>query len=168
MALLILSLEVSFMPYPTLPLLLLLLPPTLVLPLLLPHALTTSFRPPTDLDVRRAETYPERQISMDNIISSLPTEPVRTAALTSPSAEIAIRSLTSHLQITNHSVPPDNTDSSHLGWLRPGDPRSELVLSLFKEGNGLPLLLNGIRLSSSSLFCLMAKPPGPRPRAPTA
>lgn len=30
----------------------------------------------------------------------------------------------------------------------PGDPRSELVLSLFKERNGLPLLLNGIRPSN--------------------
>jgi acetyl esterase/lipase len=28
--------------------------------------------------------------------------------------------------------------------VRPGDPRSELVLSLFKEGNGLSLMLNGI------------------------
>ncbi|KAK3167719.1 hypothetical protein OEA41_010847 [Lepraria neglecta] len=30
------------------------------------------------------------------------------------------------------------------GWIRPGDLRSELVLSLFKEGHGLPLLLNSI------------------------
>lgn len=35
-------------------------------------------------------------------------------------------------------------DATGLGWVKPGDPRSELVLSLFKEGNGLPLLLNGI------------------------
>lgn len=33
--------------------------------------------------------------------------------------------------------------------MRPGDPRSELVLSLFKDGHGLPLLLNGIRPSSN-------------------
>lgn len=33
--------------------------------------------------------------------------------------------------------------------MRPGDPRSELVLSLFKEGHGLYLLLNGIRPSNS-------------------
>ncbi|KAI3318475.1 hypothetical protein HD806DRAFT_310696 [Xylariaceae sp. AK1471] len=36
------------------------------------------------------------------------------------------------------------TDDPGLGWVKPGDPRSELVVSLFKEGNGLPLLLNGI------------------------
>ena len=47
--------------------------------------------------------------------------------------------------MTNYSSTLDATDSSHLGWLRPGDPRSELVLSLFKEGNGLPMLLNGLR-----------------------
>lgn len=29
-----------------------------------------------DLDVRRAEMYPERRLSMNNIISSLPTKPV--------------------------------------------------------------------------------------------
>ena len=50
-------------------------------------------------------------------------------------------------QITSYITSPNATDSSHLGWIRPGDPRSELVLSLFKEGNGLPLLLNGIRPS---------------------
>lgn len=33
--------------------------------------------------------------------------------------------------------------------MRPGDPRSELVISLFKDGHGLPLLLNGIRPSNS-------------------
>ncbi|KAK4244346.1 BcPKS16, polyketide synthase [Corynascus novoguineensis] len=54
-------------------------------------------------------------------------------------------------QITNYdnSAKGDTTD---LGWVRPGDPRSELVLALFKERIGLPLLLNGLppRTSSSS------------------
>ena len=36
------------------------------------------------------------------------------------------------------------SDSTGLGWVQPGDPRSELVLALFKEGLGLPLLLNGL------------------------
>lgn len=35
-------------------------------------------------------------------------------------------------------------DSTGLGWVHPNDPRSELVLALFKEGIGLPLLLNGL------------------------
>lgn len=34
--------------------------------------------------------------------------------------------------------------------MRPGDPRSELVLSLFKEGTGLPLLLNGLPSGSGA------------------
>ncbi|MCJ1436576.1 hypothetical protein MMC27_005956 [Xylographa pallens] len=92
-----------------------------------PPVAILSFYGPTDfmsgdLDVRRAEMYPERQMSMDKIISSLPTKP-----------------------ITSYSATATATDSSHLGWVRPGDPRSELVLSLFKEGHGLPLLLNSIR-----------------------
>ncbi|KAF7896114.1 hypothetical protein EAF00_006129 [Botryotinia globosa] len=35
-------------------------------------------------------------------------------------------------------------DNTNLGWVRPGDPRSELLLSMFKEGTGLSLLLNGL------------------------
>lgn len=35
-----------------------------------------------DLDVRRAEMYPERRLSMNNIISSLPTKPVSNPGLT--------------------------------------------------------------------------------------
>ncbi|MCJ1359582.1 MAG: hypothetical protein MMC33_009584 [Icmadophila ericetorum] len=72
-----------------------------------------------DLDVRRAEMYPERKMSMDRILKSLPTQPIT-------------------------SYDSDTVDTTGLGWVRPGDPRSELVLSLFKEGNGLPLMLNGI------------------------
>lgn len=61
------------------------------------------------------------------------------------------------VQITSYTTSPHATDSSHLGWLRPGDPRSELVLSLFKEGNGLPLLLNGIRPANNNTWS--AAPP---------
>lgn len=35
-------------------------------------------------------------------------------------------------------------DSTNLGWVRPGDPRSELILSLFKESTGLNYLLYGM------------------------
>lgn len=58
--------------------------------------------------------------------------------------------------ITNYDT--DKTDTTALGWVRPGDPRSELVLSLFKEGNGLPLMLNGLSASSSSSFALDQSP----------
>lgn len=45
-------------------------------------------------------------------------------------------------QITGYDS--GKVDQTGLGWVKPGDPRSELVLSLFKEGNGLPLMLNGL------------------------
>ncbi|KAL9608394.1 MAG: hypothetical protein Q9167_006774 [Letrouitia subvulpina] len=106
-----------------------------------PPVAILSFYGPTDfesgdLDVRRAEEYPDRRLPMDEIIASLPAVP-----------------------ITSYSTSLTSTDSSHLGWIRPGDPRSELVLSLFKEGNGLPLLLNGIHPSTSATSPL--SPPSP-------
>ncbi|ESZ91464.1 BcPKS16, polyketide synthase [Sclerotinia borealis F-4128] len=72
-----------------------------------------------DLDISRGNQYPGRTLSMDKIRKSLPKCP-----------------------ITNYDA--EGTDLTGLGWVRPGDPRSELVLSLFKEGNGLSLMLNGI------------------------
>ncbi|KAI4177502.1 MAG: hypothetical protein LQ343_000483 [Gyalolechia ehrenbergii] len=53
-----------------------------------------------------------------------------------------IRSLLSKTPITSHG----HSDSTRLGWLKPGDPRSELVLSLFQEsGNrSLSILLHGL------------------------
>ncbi|KAL1635043.1 Type I Iterative PKS [Diplodia intermedia] len=75
-----------------------------------------------DLDRRRAEEYPERSMNMRDIVKALPKR-----AITGYDGDGAAA-----------------TDTTGLGWVRPGDPRSELVLSLFKEGNGLPLLLNGL------------------------
>ncbi|KAA8615013.1 polyketide synthase [Pyrenophora tritici-repentis] len=88
-----------------------------------------SFYGPTDfesgdLDARRAEEYPERTMKMKNIINALPKKP-----------------------LTQYDG--NGTDNTGMGWVRPGDPRSELVLSLFKEGNGLPLLLNGLPRASN-------------------
>ncbi|KAF5871074.1 putative polyketide synthase protein [Botrytis fragariae] len=72
-----------------------------------------------DLDISRVNQYPGRKLSLDTIKKSLSTRP-----------------------ITNYDA--ESSDSTGLGWVRPGDPRSELVLSLFKEGNGLSVMLNGI------------------------
>ena len=88
--------------------------------------------------------YPERRLSMEKIVSSLPAKAVRITLITLIDLP---NTLIDNPKVTSYSTTPDATDSSHLGWVRPGDPRSELVLSLFKEGNGLPLLLNGIRPS---------------------
>lgn len=111
-----------------------------------------SFYGPTDfesgdLDVRRAEEYPERTMKMMDIIKSLPKKPV---CLTTPYASNTTNEVAnaSNLQITNYDS--DKTDTTGMGWVRPGDPRSELVLSLFKEGNGLPLLLNGLPTPDST------------------
>ncbi|KAK4172022.1 hypothetical protein QBC36DRAFT_197978, partial [Triangularia setosa] len=42
--------------------------------------------------------------------------------------------------VTSHA--PQKNDSTNLGWLRPGDARSELVLALIKEPHGAALLFN--------------------------
>lgn len=44
--------------------------------------------------------------------------------------------------MTGHSF--SSTDNTGLGWIKPGDPRSELVLSLIQEKHGVTLLLDGI------------------------
>ena len=51
------------------------------------------------------------------------------------------------MQITSYDS-PTGSDSTNLGWVRPGDPRSEIVLSLFKESNGLQVMLNGLSAAS--------------------
>jgi acetyl esterase/lipase len=78
-------------------------------------------------------------MSIESIISALPKTPVRFEP------EIAVEDFANFRlngQITNYDSA--RGDTTGLGWVRPGDPRSELVLSLFKEGIGLPLLLNGL------------------------
>lgn len=89
---------------------------------------------------------------MDDIAASLSTKPVRCDAQC-----IARHLMLTHFvpicQITHY--PPLSsgkiaTDRTRLGWVIPGDPRSELVLSFFKEGSGLPLVLNGLRPCPSS------------------
>ncbi|KAL8919581.1 MAG: hypothetical protein Q9208_006698 [Pyrenodesmia sp. 3 TL-2023] len=54
-----------------------------------------------------------------------------------------IRAALSPKPITSYHLPSSPSENAHLGWLAPGDPRSELVLSLFKEPHGLSILLNG-------------------------
>lgn len=53
-----------------------------------------------------------------------------------------IRSRLPKTPITQHG----HSDSTRLGWLKQGDPRSELVLSLFQESGdrNLSILLNGL------------------------
>ncbi|PVH89648.1 hypothetical protein DL98DRAFT_564950 [Cadophora sp. DSE1049] len=93
-----------------------------------------SFYGPTDFEneyftTRQGAEYPER---------SLPMSTIRTA----PSDKL----------ISNYNSPNLTASEQNLGFLSPGDPRSELVLSLFKDGSGLSILLNGFPESASSLI----------------
>lgn len=92
-------------------------------------------------------------MSFEKIRKSLPTKPVspplpfRHNSPVSlfpipPFSQNHIKPL-SPIQITSYTS-PTGTDSTNLGWVRPGDPRSELVLSLFKESHGLSVMLNGL------------------------
>ncbi|KAK0716599.1 BcPKS16, polyketide synthase [Apiosordaria backusii] len=95
-------------------------PPTAVLSLYAPYDFESG-----KLDRPRLSTVPTGKTSLDKIIESLPRTPITTY----------------HARSSTFSVPTEERD---LGWLRHGDPRSDLVLSLFKYGTGLPLLLNGL------------------------
>lgn len=52
-------------------------------------------------------------------------------------------------QVTSHAF--NSTDTTNMGWVKPGDPRSELVLALVKEKNGVALLLDGIPTDGDTL-----------------
>lgn len=43
--------------------------------------------------------------------------------------------------VTNYGAMMDSTE---MGWVKPGDPRSELIFAVLKEGIGLNVLLNGL------------------------
>ncbi|OTA01506.1 PKS protein [Trichoderma parareesei] len=74
---------------------------------------------PSDDSLRMGKDYHSRTMSMSEIRKALGTQTA-----------------------TSHAF--SSTDTTGLGWLEPGDPRSELVLALVKEQNGVSLLLNGV------------------------
>ncbi|KAK7994018.1 hypothetical protein PG989_007399 [Apiospora arundinis] len=43
---------------------------------------------------------------------------------------------------TTQHIVRNETDTTKLGWVKPGDPRSELVLALIKEDRGMSILFN--------------------------
>jgi acyl transferase domain-containing protein/acetyl esterase/lipase/acyl carrier protein len=75
-----------------------------------------------ELDSARFMFLPKPQMSLEQILSSLPAKP-----------------------ITNTTA---SSDSSELGWVQ-GNPRSELLLTLSQQGIALPVLLNGLDSSRS-------------------
>ncbi|KAI0141207.1 BcPKS16, polyketide synthase [Xylariaceae sp. FL1272] len=57
--------------------------------------------------------------------------------------EEAIQGLSGEIA-TNHEVSSTTMDSSDFKWIKPGDPRSEVLLSLWHERNGLSLLVKSL------------------------
>ncbi len=113
-----------------------------------------------DLDDHQPELFPEQQMSVDEVISSLSTKPVSIILLYISSLSLPLSTnISCHLQkITLHTVTSTSTEQSYLGWLQRGDPRSELVLSLFKNSHGLPLLLNGIHPANGKSWSTTPSP----------
>ncbi|KAL8946954.1 MAG: hypothetical protein Q9222_006719, partial [Ikaeria aurantiellina] len=92
-----------------------------------PPSVVLSFYGPTDLEAFASENklgkkYPARRMPMEQILNSLSLKPITTYNTSSSTT----------------------VESPHLGWLMPHDPRSELLLSLFKEPNGIDILVNGL------------------------
>ncbi|QKX53212.1 uncharacterized protein TRUGW13939_00288 [Talaromyces rugulosus] len=96
-------------------------PPVAILAFYCPTFYDTS-----DESLRMGKEYPSRTMSMNEISRRL-------EATTA----------------TGHSF--SSTDNTGLGWIKPGDPRSELVLALVQEKNGVALLLDGIPAHGNSL-----------------
>ncbi|KAG9187871.1 hypothetical protein G6011_05742 [Alternaria panax] len=92
-----------------------------------PPAAILGFYGPTDFESGSLEKhhsekhygeFPSRRMRLEKIMQSLPRTPV-----------------------TNYGT---MMDSSQLGWIKPGDPRSELIFAVLKEGIGLNVLLYGL------------------------
>ncbi|KAM0523026.1 hypothetical protein ACHAPE_001517 [Trichoderma viride] len=81
---------------------------------------------PIDDSLRMGKEYQPRTMSMNEIQNSLRAQVV-----------------------TSHAF--NSTDTTNMGWVQPGDPRSELVLALVKEKNGVALLLDGIPTNANTL-----------------
>ncbi|KAK4203201.1 conidial yellow pigment biosynthesis polyketide synthase [Triangularia verruculosa] len=95
-------------------------PPTAVLSFYAPYDFESG-----ELDKPRLGSIATPKTTLDELVSKLPRTPITSY----------------HPRSSNFPAAKEEYD---LGWLRCGDPRSDLVLSLFKSGTGLPLLLNGV------------------------
>ncbi|KAL9599000.1 MAG: hypothetical protein Q9219_004114 [cf. Caloplaca sp. 3 TL-2023] len=112
-----------------------------------PPTAILSFYAPSDMEALGGLLFPVRQVERQTLmIPCAPTAsnqdlgrsyPARTMSLTQIRKSLPSKPITSY----DHGGAGDST---RLGWIKPGDPRSELVLSLFKEGNALNMLLNGL------------------------
>lgn len=78
----------------------------------------------SELDNQKNPALPKPRLTLAQIAAALPKNPV-----------------------TNYGA--SASDETNLGWLRPGDPRSELLLTVFHSDIGLPLMLHGLPSSLS-------------------
>lgn len=116
-----------------------------------------------ELDKQRFTSLPKPSMTLDNIVAALPSKPVSILVRdTAPFSRFHSRSITesAHLlttkQITNSSSAGDTSD---LGWVRQGDPRSDLLLAISQQGIALPVLLNG--LTGDRKLADLLTPPSP-------
>lgn len=86
-----------------------------------------------ELDNQKNHTLPKPRLSLSQIAAALPKTP-----------------------ITHYGA--SVTDETNLGWLRPGDPRSELLLTVFHSDIGLPLMLCGLPSTSTSSLSSLPRP----------
>jgi acetyl esterase/lipase len=101
-----------------------------------------SFYAPTDFeseDIDADRKFPERTISIHDIRTSLLAKP-----------------------LTNYESKGDAKYLKGVGFMRPSDPRSALVLSMFKEGIGLQLILDGIPPPNSEGDTVFKRPDAAR------
>ncbi|KAK8036945.1 hypothetical protein PG991_001259 [Apiospora marii] len=108
-------------------------------PLLSPNAddLSETNRQGTELDrMECPRGTPKLERSLDEIIQALPPKPISNASASG--------------------------DVSDLGWMRPGDPRSDLLVTMYQERIALPVLLNGLSHEAGSKNrTLSLAPPSP-------
>ncbi|KAI5917885.1 BcPKS16, polyketide synthase [Camillea tinctor] len=89
-----------------------------------PPAAVLSFYAPVDFESGELDnsnfmaTLPEPELTLERIIEALPSKPV------------------------TNSFPSSST--SDMGWVKQGDPRSELLITMSRQGIALPVLLNGL------------------------
>lgn len=91
------------------------------------------------LEAECGKTLPPPKMPMEEILKQVSRTPV-SAHHSYPRQQASPR-LTSQLRRQITSYESSHPRAHDLGWLRAGDARSELLLSVFKRGIGLPVLL---------------------------
>lgn len=101
-----------------------------------------------ELDKQRFTSLPKPSMSLDDIVAALPSKPVSTPRTHIPTYSCfqIHRSIDLEHSLTLYQITSSSSsgDTSDLGWVRQGDPRSDLLLAISQQGIALPVLLNGL------------------------